>query len=394
MRGFLKSLATDRINPRRGPRYEGIEVFKAVVGGEPRYYIGSRPISSYKQFDQSGRDRNPVDSMYGDLIRSKLNGLESEVSVGGAFDGVTFLNQEQFDKFEKKFPPAPSSAAAAAEEDEPNPNRRVILENVPGSGKMILHFGPTSDDLTPDRPLKIPIRSPPSGNSPVNELIFLGNASGITVTFVMNKNETTYCALWTYDRRTQHLNTDQIDYEVPSITKPLVLKNEHQNDITDQIIPIIDQLVEASNGCDLDASREYYANDAHHVNETIKRQILALFPRTSLASRMSTVELVKTKPSALEYTVLLNLNNKRLDACARLIDEQPDSVISSEKKGELKAHIQKLKTELSVNSANIVELNRLDEEIGTFVRLDFNKLLVKAKRAAAMGAAARSSSDQ
>jgi len=176
---------------------------------------------------------------------------------------------------------APSSAAAAADADEPN--RGVILENVPGSGKMILHFGPESYDLMPGRPLKIRIRSPPSGNSPVKELIFLGNESGITVTFMMKKNETTYCALWTYDRRNQYM-TD-INYMDPSITKPLVLKSERRNNITDQIIPIIDQLAEASNGCDLVAARAYYAHSkVRDVDESIREKILAFF---SLSGKMS-----------------------------------------------------------------------------------------------------------
>jgi hypothetical protein len=282
MKSFAKMFTT-KLNIRGGPLYGGIEVFKGVAAdGVARYYIGNRPIADY--------DASPTlaDRQYGKLIRSKLTGIEHFVDAGSTFNGITFMDKTNFDKFEQEFPTAPSSAAAAADADEPN--RGVILENIPGSGKMILHFGPTSHDLIPDRPLKIRIPSPPSGNSPVYELIFLGNASGITVTFVMKKHKTTYCALWTYDRRTQYTNTDQINYAVPSITKHLVLKSERRNNITDQIIPMIDQLVEASNGCDLDASREYYANDAHHVDETIKRQISELF-EPSLTSRMSAIAL-------------------------------------------------------------------------------------------------------
>ena len=281
--GGMKSFAkmfTDRLNPRGGRLYGGIEVFKGVAAdGVARYYIGNRPIAEYEASTM------PADKAYGKLIRSKLTGIDHFVDAGSTFTGITFMDKANFDKFEAKFHPA----AAAADADEPN--RGVILENVPGSGKMILHFGPTSHDLMPDRPLKIRIPSPPSGNSPVKELIFLGNASGINVTFMMEKTKTTYCALWTYDRRTQYTNTDQINYAVPSITKPLVLKSERRNDITGQIINMIDQLADASNGCDLAAAQAYYVSDAHHVDETIKQQILALFPRTSLSAQMSSLRM-------------------------------------------------------------------------------------------------------
>ena len=99
----------------------------------------------------------------------------------------------------------------------------------------------------------------------------------------MKKNETTYCALWTYDRRNQYV-TD-INYMDPSITKPLVLKSERRNNITDQIIPIIDQLAEASNGCDLDAARAYYAHSkVRDVDKSIREKILTFF---SLSGKMS-----------------------------------------------------------------------------------------------------------
>lgn len=277
--GGMKSFAkmfTDKLNPRGGRLYGGIEVFKGVAAdGVARYYIGNRPIAEYEASTM------PADKAYGKLIRSKLTGIDHFVDAGSTFTGITFMDKANFDKFEQEFPSAPSSAAAAAEEDEPN--RGVILENVTGSGKMILHFGPKSHDLMPDRPLKISIPSPPSGNSPVKELIFLGNESGITVTFMMKKNETTYCALWTYDRRNQYMTN--INYTDPSITKPLVLKSERRNNITDQIIPIIDQLAEASNGCDLDAASAYYAHsNVRDVDKSIKEQILALF---SLSGKMS-----------------------------------------------------------------------------------------------------------
>ena len=184
------------------------------------------------------------------------------------------------------------TASAAADADE---NKDIILENVPGSGKMILHFGPTSYDLMPDRSLKIRIPSPPSGDSPVKELIFLGNkVRGVTVTFAMKKNQKTYCALWAYNRNTSHMNTDLINYAVPSITVPLVLANEHQTNITDQIIGMINNFAEYSNGCnlgELDATRAYYVTAAH-VDKSIQRQILELFPvtRTSLTEQMSNLK--------------------------------------------------------------------------------------------------------
>ena len=87
------------------------------------------------------------------------------------------------------------------------------------------------------------------------------------------------------------MNTDQINYAGPSITVPLVLANEHQTNITDQIIGMINKFAEHSNGCNLGelaATRAYYVTAAH-VDKPIQRQILELFPvpRTSLTEQMS-----------------------------------------------------------------------------------------------------------
>ena len=302
-KAMAKSLASTKLNPRNGPFYGGIEVFKADVGGELRYYIGNRPIDAYTE------SADPADRAYGQLIRSNLTGLIVTPDTGKTFNGILYLDQANFDKFSAKPFTSAVSADAATAADEPN--RGVILENVPGSGKMILHFGPTSYDLIPDRALKIRIPSPPSGDSPVKELIFVGNASGITVTFVMKKTQTTYCALWTYDRRTQYTNTEQIDYAVPSITKPLVLKSERRNDITGQIIPMIDNLTSYANDCANEKERMnegylYYKDPilSAHVPDDIKPMILGLFDRPSspgvddLAGRMSELTPMRGPPSS------------------------------------------------------------------------------------------------
>jgi len=103
---FAKRLATKNINPKYGPLYGGIEVFKADVDGVLRYYIGNKPIDMYIA------SAKPANNAYGKLIQSKLNGIKSFVDEGGgAFNGMTFIDQVNFDKFSAQFP----SAASASE---------------------------------------------------------------------------------------------------------------------------------------------------------------------------------------------------------------------------------------------------------------------------------------
>lgn len=300
MGGMFKSLAkrfaTTNINKRDGPLYGGIEVFRADVDGVSRYYIGNKPIDRYITSDK------PADNAYGKLIQSKLNGITRFVDEGGAFNGMIFIDQDNFDKFSAKFPSAVSATAATA---SPESKNSIILENGPkGSKTMILHFGPTDYTLRIGKSVIVSITpNPTSKQTPVKNLIFSGNEHGLVVAFVLNKNAMSYCALSAYDRVNQYSKQNEFDFRVPSITKPLILQSEHQNDITSQIIPMIDNLTAYANTCaDPQDTEGYmigamqYYNESAQLDENTKRSILRMFPVETrsvspLAGQMSALRL-------------------------------------------------------------------------------------------------------
>jgi len=94
-----------------------------------------------------------------------------------------------------------------------------------------------------------------------------------------------------------------------------------------------------------------------------------------------------TKPTEVESTPeqLLRLNNNRLAQATKIIDAQPDSVLSDTEKEVLNALIKNFSRRLSENSSNIDELNKLDKEIILFVRVEITELLLQAQKAAMTG---------
>ena len=108
LKSFAKFVGSENLNKRNGPLYDGIEVFKATVGGDVRYYIGNQSLDNYAE------SSNPQDVAYGKKIASKLQGLMGTVDTGKIFKGTIYLDQDNFDKFVKKFSDSASGAAGAS----------------------------------------------------------------------------------------------------------------------------------------------------------------------------------------------------------------------------------------------------------------------------------------
>ena len=310
--GGMKSFAkmfTDKLNPR-GDRhlYEGIEVFKGVAAdGVARYYIGNRPIAEYEA------SPNLADRQYGKLIRTKLTGIEYNVDAGSTFNGITFMDKANFDKFEQKFPPpAPSSAASSASAtSELTKKNSIQLELTKVKNKLNLYFMGKRYDLMRDQDLTIPVPSnPASRENPIRQLTFLAtydeanNKLDMTVKFVLKNNVISYCAMASYDGKNDHNPSlmGEFNYDIPSITKSLHLgefqsSRETQIGVGDQIINLMDEIQKYANECNTDrelmpATKAYYepgVRSAHIPDET-RQRILELF-EPSLASRMSAVVL-------------------------------------------------------------------------------------------------------
>ena len=115
LKAFTKLVAGQKLNPRGGLNYGGIEVLKVVRDdGEVRYYIGNKPLKQYAE------SSNQYDRDYGNLITKKLTGLFVTPDNGKMFHDQLYLDQTNFDKFKAKFPSAapaavaPGAAASAA----------------------------------------------------------------------------------------------------------------------------------------------------------------------------------------------------------------------------------------------------------------------------------------
>lgn len=96
LKALAKKFASEQLNPKDGLLYGGIEVFKVMVDGKPRYYIGNRPLISYEN------SRDPDDKEYARKITRNLMGIHQSVAKGGPFDGVVYLDQDGFDAFKEK----------------------------------------------------------------------------------------------------------------------------------------------------------------------------------------------------------------------------------------------------------------------------------------------------
>lgn len=110
--GFFQSLvkrvSTEKLNPKNGPLYDGIEVFKVDLQDGARYYIGNQPLNQYL------RSSIPTEIAYGKKIQKTLNGIDQMVDQGDTFKDQLFLDQVNFDKFQAKFPAAAGAAASVA----------------------------------------------------------------------------------------------------------------------------------------------------------------------------------------------------------------------------------------------------------------------------------------
>ena len=264
LKAMAKRFAGEKLNPKGGPNYGGIEVLKVNIDDGVRYYIGNQPLNKYAESsNQSDRD-------YGQLITKYLIGLAVTHDTGKTFNGQLYLNQDNFDKFKAKFAASDSGAAAsgaAASEDvrRVSPNDQIRLERMIGvQGQIKLHFGKTEYILSLSRPTIIQIPpNPISKQNPVTQLIFLatevtkpieGTVPEITVEFVLNNDDMARCAMQMYDTECQiNGSRDEFNNEKPSIKKDIMLSGFFKQNIIgigSDIIPLMDKLERFANECE------------------------------------------------------------------------------------------------------------------------------------------------
>jgi hypothetical protein len=259
LKAMAKRFAGEKLNPKGGPNYGGIEVLKVNIDDGVRYYIGNQPLNKYAESsNQSDRD-------YGKLITTYLTGLVVTPDTGKTFNGQLYLDQDNFDKFEAKFTTSASGAAASGDVRRVSPNDQIRLERMIGvQGQIKLHFGKTEYILSLSRPLIIQIPpNPGSKQNPVTQLIFLatevtkpieGTVPEITVEFVLKNDNISHCVMQMYEQECQiNDRHDEFNHETPSIKNHIGISgflSKNIISIGSDIIPLMDKLQKFANECE------------------------------------------------------------------------------------------------------------------------------------------------
>lgn len=277
--------------------YDGIQVRVRTTPSGNEYLIANGTLNEYqtKEPQYGEKIQKYIQKANERLLRNNKINIDANAEI--------ILNEPQFEAFANAAAASASAVGSAA--IKPNSSNSVLLENGPiGSNTMILHFGPNNYTLQMNEPLEVPIPpNPQSNQNPVQKLIFSGNTDGVRAAFALKKDVMSYCAMSRYDEVNQYKpsQNEELNYEVPSITKNLILRNARTNDITLQIIPMIDNLQKYANKCEqqefMQAARDYYTSDvrAAHIVQEVRDSILKLFPvgqpGSPLTSQMSAMRL-------------------------------------------------------------------------------------------------------
>lgn len=261
LKAMAKMFAGEKLNPKGGPNYGGIEVLKVNLDDGVRYYIGNKPLNQYTE------SSNESDREYGKQITQYLTELVVTPDTGKTFNGQLYLDQANFDKFAAKFASGASVASAAAASEDVRRvslNDQIRLERIGVQGQIKLHFGNKEHILSLNKPLTIQIPpNPQSKQNPVTQLIFLatevtkqieGTVPEITVEFVLKNDDMARCAMGKYETECQmNGKHDEFNKEKPSIKKQLMLSGFFDKMIVGfgaDIIPLMDKLTQFANDCE------------------------------------------------------------------------------------------------------------------------------------------------
>ena len=307
--------------------------------------------------------------MYAAKIRHYLN--KADISYNPA--DLIQLNQTDFDKFQTEFTKiaakftkpydpttfTPRVPRVSGTKAEPKFGTNRIVANASG-----VHFKGT---FKPWNNGKCMFNK---DTTPFAKVDFVTAHRSVHVTFTLpSMNEVAYCALAQYGDRDRNV------YDLLSPSATIVLSpTEHEStkkdwDITLPIDTLFMNFSQYFKHCE---SGTGFNEHAYTFYEERNPLISTLF---------------FTKPTEVESTPeqLLRLNNNRLAQATKIIDAQPDSVLSDTEKEVLNALIKNFSRRLSENSSNIDELNKLDKEIILFVRVEITELLLQAQKAAMTG---------
>jgi hypothetical protein len=358
LRGLAKIFTTN-LNSRGGPLYDGIEVYRV---DDDTYGVGSRPL---KEYDSSNEDNQK----YAHKIRYYLDNAQIDYDSSDRI----FLNKINFDKFVSQIafgkpydPNTFRAAAAAAAAPAPAPAPAESADRIVMNARDV-RFKGTPQSWNNGKCMFDNYKD----TTPFAKVDFVMSRTdhSVRVKFTLpSMDKVAYCALAQYGDHAENV------YDLLSPSATLVLSptsreaNEKNWDVTLPIDTFYTKFLQYFDRCKTGTGFNEHAYTFYQERNPI---VSTLFFE---------------KPPSVEHSaqVLLNVSNKNLNASTELIAAQPESVLSSTEKEELNAIIDNFKSQLSANVSNIDELNRLHKEITLFVKVDITKLLLQARKAAAM----------
>lgn len=351
-RAVMKALFSTKLNPKNGPLYDGIEVYKV----DDVYGVGSRPLNEYDSSDEN-------DQRYAHKIRHYLD------KAGIPYDPRTkiILNQKNFDKFVDAVTPKSYYGEPATTSYNPGtfePKAEFVPTQIVIRAEGV-QFGQTSKQWNGMQCVF------DKDTTPFAQVVFVKLSGAVRVKFVLPSARVAYCALaqCVDDQIFKKVDTDY-GLLSPSVTIELIpsySERKEEWNVTSSIGNVYTQFKQYFDRCTTGVGYNEHAYKFYEQNNPI---VSTLF---------------FTKPTDVEYSpeVLLKVNNRNLDSCSAIIQAQPDNVLSPPEKETLNALIGNYKKQLSENDSNIDELKRLNDEITLFVKAEVPKLLIKATKAAA-----------
>jgi hypothetical protein len=362
LKGFAK-MFTKKINPRGGSLYDGIEVFSA---DDDTFNIGNQRLDEY---DASRELENKI---YADKIRFYLTSAKIKFN----HNDMIVLTTQEFDKFVgafvygPKYDPTPflqksaavvpraavASAAASGDASASDADSKKILikrDGVQFKGDLNTWKGNVCE-------------FPKIAEEPFKKFVFTmkTNPPSVLVKYVMSSDAKTFCALAKYQTKDSMYECN-IDFSLfsPSVTLTLNAKNEDPWNITSAFDYVYGKIKRCYDSCE-----EPY-NDSYAFYQENHTLIAMLF---------------FTEPPETVYPPIVyqRVIQKRIVQCMAQI--RLNKLFREDEATPIITHLedfeQRLKELSDDPNPNLKALKTLDNEVNTYVRVTFQRLLVQKNK--------------
>lgn len=360
---FVKQVSTEKLNPKNGPLYDGIEVFKVDLQDGARYYIGNQPLIQYL------RSSIPTEIAYGKKIQKALDGIDQMVDQGDTFKDQLFLDQVNFDKFQAKFPAAAGAGAGAAAAasvtapvaEKPDSNKIFIKSTGVQFGAIFKPWGVSntcefSDDENPC----------------FTQYVFTKHEKPklVNVKYVMpSMDAKTYCALAAYEAVQLYSLVPRFDYGLISPGVTVTFELQEKDEITSSFLNTGIQLTAHYGSC-----KEPYDDSLYTFYQDRNSLVAAMF---------------FDKPDkVVEWSdqVYINLIKKHI---AEGKENAVNPIFPKAQTSIMMIQLEDFELRLNALTAkpDSEGLKQLDSEVTNYIRTGFQGSLLQAKKTKASLAA-------